>query len=150
MSGFALGAWLIGGFLAILPSLNPALPITQVSAPRARLILETATTQIERERGLMNRTSLPAHTGMLFVFDVDGPVSFWMKDTLLSLDMLFVASDGSVRKIVARVPVVPQTLPDDAIPLESGSARYVIELPAGEAALDGISLGVRLHFAGTP
>lgn len=133
-----------------LPSPNPALPVTVVVAPRAQLRLETATTDPERERGLMSRTSLPAHTGMLFVFDSDEPVSFWMKDTLVPLDMIFVASDGTVRKVFTRVaPAAPDT-PDNEIPLETASARYVIELPAGEAAADGIANGVHLRFARTP
>ena len=134
----------------LLPSANPALPLETVDAPRARLHLEIASTEAERERGLMSRTSLAPHAGMLFVFDADEPVSFWMKDTLLSLDMVFVANDGTVRTVFARVPVVPPSTPDDEIPLETASARYVIELAAGEAAADGIAPGVRLHFAGTP
>ncbi|HEY9085887.1 MAG TPA: DUF192 domain-containing protein [Candidatus Tyrphobacter sp.] len=133
-----------------LPPPRAALPTTVVIAPKARLLLETATTPAQRERGLMNRPSLPPHTGMLFVFDADGPVSFWMKETLIPLDMIFVAPDGTVRRVFARVPVVAPNTPDDAIPLESGSARYVIELTAGEAAQDGIVSGTRLHFARTP
>lgn len=136
--------------LAALPSPNPTLPVTVVDAPRARLLLETATTEPQRERGLMSRTELAPHTGMLFVFDSDGPVSFWMKDTLLSLDMIFVAPDGTVRRVFARVPTVARDTPDNAIPLESASARFVIELAAGEAERDGIVPGVRLRFARTP
>jgi hypothetical protein len=133
-----------------LPPPNPTLPVTIVSAPRARLRLETATTEPQRERGLMSRTALVPHTGMLFVFDSDGPVSFWMKDTLIPLDMIFVGGDGIVRKVFARVPTVSPKTPDNAIPLETANARYVIELAAGEAANDGIAAGVQLYFAGTP
>lgn len=133
-----------------LPPPNPALPLTIVSAPRAQLRLETATTEEERERGLMSRTALPPHTGMLFVFDSDGPVSFWMKDTLVPLDMIFVASDGVVRRVFTRVAPAPPNAPDNAIPLETATARYVIELPAGEASADGIVAGAHLRFAGTP
>ncbi len=133
-----------------LPSPNPPLPTTIVEAPGARLVLETASTPQERTRGLMSRTSLPPHTGMIFVFDADAPISFWMKDTLVSLDMVFVASDGIVREVFAKVPVLSPNTPDGDIPLESGRARYVIELPAGEAARDGIVPGVRLRFARAP
>jgi len=133
-----------------LASPNPTLPSIRVVAPRADLTLETANTPAQRERGLMSRTRLAAHTGMLFVFDSDGPVSFWMKDTLIPLDMIFVATDGTVREIFSDVrPVAPGT-PDAAIPLESANARYVIELAAGEAARDGIVRGVRLCFARAP
>jgi uncharacterized membrane protein (UPF0127 family) len=99
---------------------------------------------------LMSRTVLASHTGMLFVFDEDQIVSFWMKDTLVSLDMIFVGSDGVVRAVFARVPTVPISTPDEKIPLETAQARYVIELAAGEAQTDGIAPGVRLRFAGAP
>ena len=67
----------------------------------------------------MDRTSLPPHTGMIFVFDGDGPIEFWMKNTLIPLDMVFVAADGTVRK-VSSVPVLPPGMPDAKIPLEPG------------------------------
>ncbi len=60
----------------------------------------------QREQGLMDRTYVPEHTGMIFVFDGDAPVEFWMKDTLVPLDMIFVAADGTVRRVYANVPVV--------------------------------------------
>jgi uncharacterized membrane protein (UPF0127 family) len=93
----------------------------------------------------MSVRHLAAHTGMLFVFDRDALVAFWMKDTLIPLDMVFLAPDGRVRKVFARVPVVSPKLPDSQIPVEEGSAKYVIELPAGEAALDGLRLGARVE-----
>ncbi len=142
--------WLIACAVPPLPPPNAGLPATVVIAPKARLVLETATTAAQRERGLMSRTSLAPHTGMLFVFESDEPVSFWMKDTLIPLDMIFVASDGTVRRIFERVPVLAPGTPDNAIPLESASARYVIELAAGEAEQDGIESGTRLRFARTP
>lgn len=120
------------------------LPLLLVHAPRAGLMLEVARTDSEHERGLMGYTLLPAHTGMIFVFDADGPVSFWMKDTLIPLDIVFVAADDRVRSVAARVPTVAPTLPDDAIPLITGAAKYVIELSAGEAARDGITPGAML------
>lgn len=133
---------------AVLPSPNPTLPTTHVIAPKAVLSLETATTPEEQERGLMSRTALAEHTGMIFVFDRDAQVSFWMKDTLVSLDMIFVASDGTVRHVFEHVAMLPPNIADARIPLESAQARYVIEIPAGEAARDGIAPGVRLllHF----
>ena len=119
-------------------------------APKHDLVLEVARTPAQRERGLMNRATLPAHTGMLFVFDADEPVAFWMKDTLVPLDMIFIGSDGRVRRVFANVAVVSPSLADDRIPRENGTARYVIELPAGEAAQDGIAAGVRMELRGVP
>lgn len=113
-------------------------------APHANLHLEIAATQSTRERGLMERTALRVHTGMLFVFPTDGPVEFWMKNTRVPLDMIFVGRDGVVRSVSASVPVVPPWTPDDRIPRRHGNARFVIELPAGEAARDGLRPGITL------
>jgi uncharacterized membrane protein (UPF0127 family) len=121
-----------------------------VHAPRHDLVVEVARTEPEREHGLMDRKVLGAHTGMLFVFDADEPVAFWMKDTLIPLDMIFIGADGRVRRVFANVPVVAPTLADDRIPRESATARYVIELPANEAAADGIAAGAQLDMHGVP
>jgi uncharacterized membrane protein (UPF0127 family) len=126
------------------------LPSVVVHAPKAELTLEVARTDAQRERGLMDRTAVPAHTGMIFVFDRDEFVDFWMKDTLVPLDMIFVAADGAVRRVYANVPVVAPALPDDRIPREGAPAKYVIELHAGEAAQDGIAQGVKLDVRAVP
>jgi uncharacterized membrane protein (UPF0127 family) len=117
------------------------LPTLVAIAPKATLRLQVAKTDLQREIGLMNVTALPEHTGMVFVFPQDGPVAFWMKDTLIPLDMVFVGSDGRVRSVAARVPIVPLAMPDENIPLERGNAKYVIELSSGEAEQDGIVAG---------
>ena len=122
-----------------------ALPSIIVRAPSAQLHVQVARTPDQRERGLMSVRHLPAHTGMVFIFDQDAPVAFWMKDTLIPLDMVFLSSDGTVRKIFARVPVLSPKISDSQIPLEQGSAKYVIELPAGEASNDGLRPGVRVE-----
>jgi uncharacterized protein len=131
--------------------LATVLPTIVVHAPHADLTLEVARTDAQREYGLMNRTRLAPHTGMIFVFGGDAPVAFWMKDTLVPLDMVFIGADGTVRRVFANVAVVQRSLPDADIPRESDVAKYVIELPAGEAAKDGIAAGVGLdlHNAGT-
>lgn len=128
----------------LLAAAVQSLPMVTVQAPKAALHLQLAVTEPERERGLMDVTHLAPHTGMIFVFDTDAAVAFWMKDTLIPLDMVFLGADGTVRQVFSRVPVVPRSLPDAKIPLEQGTAKYVIELPAGEAASDGLRPGVRV------
>ena len=97
----------------------------------------------------MYRTALGRHTGMIFVFDRDQPVNFWMKNTLIPLDMVFIAADGRVRTVAANVPASTTKTPEDEIARRAGSAKYVLELGAGEASLDGLTPGnvatVRLH-----
>jgi uncharacterized membrane protein (UPF0127 family) len=130
--------------------LAAALSTVTVHAPRADLTLEVARTEAQREHGLMDRNTMQPHTGMIFVFADDEPVAFWMKDTLVPLDMIFIAADGTVRKVFANVPVVARSLPDDQIPREAAKAKYVIELQAGEAAHDGITQGVKLDLHAVP
>ena len=137
-------------FKAALALLALALPTIVVHAPKATLTLEVARTATERERGLMDRTSVPLHTGMIFVFERDEFVDFWMKDTLVPLDMIFIGADGTVRRVFANVPVLHPQPSDDEIPMEGAPAKYVIELRAGEAAQDGITRGVKLDLHGVP
>jgi uncharacterized protein len=118
-----------------------------VAAPRATLTLQVAKTGEARERGLMSITKLPGHTGMVFVFAKDAPVEFWMKNTLVPLDMIFVGADGEVRSVAANVPATKPDTPDEKIPHRYANAKYVIELPAGEAEKDGITGGVHLDLA---
>jgi hypothetical protein len=138
---FSAPALLLAAMTSAVPT-PQALAVTTVQAPKAQLRLQVASTAPQRERGLMGVTHLNAHTGMLFVFEQDAQVAFWMKDTLIPLDMVFVGADGVVRRVYAKVPVVPLSLPDTQIPLEQGKAKYVIELPSGEAEADGLKAGV--------
>jgi len=127
-----------------------SLPTVVVHAPKADLTLEVANTDAQREHGLMDRTSIPPQHGMIFVFDADGTESFWMKDTLVPLDMIFVGADGTVRKVFPAVPIVAPTLADAKIPLETATGKYVIELASGEAAQDGIVEGTKLGLQNLP
>lgn len=126
------------------------LPTVVVHAPRAELTLEVASTDAQRERGLMDRTAIPPRTGMIFVFERDEPVEFWMKETLVPLDMIFIAANGTVRRVYSNVPVVAPTMADESIPREGGEAKYVIELRAGEASQDGIAQGIKLDLHDVP
>lgn len=98
--------------------------------------VEWAVTPQERSRGLMFRESLPANHGMMFDFGRDTQVSFWMKNTYLSLDMVFIRSDGTV----ARVEHGATPLSERPIPSEQ-PVRYVLEVIAGTAERIGLDAG---------
>ncbi len=104
--------------------------------------LEIARTPKEMERGLMFRTSLPEDGGMLFDLGGMRVMTMWMMNTLISLDMLFVAADGRIVKIA------PRRQPRSRRIVSSGDpVRAVIELPGGTAARLGIAVGARAEHA---
>src|SRR5213594_5198283 len=109
----------------------------------AEVALEVAATPAERERGPMYRSSLAEGRGMLFVFDEDGNHTFWMRNTLIPLDMLFIARDGTVVGIHANA--TPLSTANIAVGKPS---RYVLEVPGGWAARHGIAAGAQVEFRG--
>ena len=101
--------------------------------------VEMAVTDQELSRGLMFRTELPEGRGMLFDFKQDRPVSMWMKDTPLSLDMIFIRSDGVI------VRIAENTTPFSLREISSGApVRGVLEVVAGTARKMGIAAGDRV------
>jgi len=120
----------------------------RVRAPAELLNLRIADTPSKREYGLMCVRSLPPRTGMIFVFsDGDNYRDFWMKNTLIALDMVFVLKSGKVNDVSANVPSTTVETPDEKIPHRSSTGTYVIELAAGEAARAGIKPGVLLDVS---
>jgi uncharacterized membrane protein (UPF0127 family) len=116
-----------------------------VNAPRGKLALVPVRTEATRERGLMCVVRIPGGKGMIFVFPPPEHVqNFWMKNTLVSLDMVFVTSAGTVTAVDADVPATPRGTPDDAVARRSAVGTYVIELGAGDAARHGIVRGTIL------
>jgi uncharacterized membrane protein (UPF0127 family) len=120
------------------------LPIIDVTGPTVKLHLALAADYQTREIGLMCVTRLRPHAGMIFKFDQSADWDFWMKNTLIALDMVWVEADGTVSSVAANVPASTLTTPDEKIARRHGHGRYVIELPPGEAALDGIVKGAKL------
>ena len=106
------------------------------------LRLELATTPEEREQGLMNRSNLAPNDGMLFVFPTANRVAFWMKDTKLPLDMLFIGPLMDIIHIEA--DTVPYSLTHHNSP---NPTQAVIELDGGRAAKDGIAEGDMVRYA---
>lgn len=95
--------------------------------------VEIARTPDEQAKGLMFRKELPANGGMLFPFDPPQVASFWMKNTVISLDLLFIRPDGTIAYIAANAE------PYSLIPISSGQMNSaVLEIPGGRAAELGI------------
>jgi len=101
--------------------------------------VELATNDAERARGLMFRKELPEGRGMLFDFDREQPVSFWMHNTYVSLDMIFIRGDGRILRIAENA----EPMSDRLIP-SGGPVRAVLEVVAGTAHKLGIEAGDRV------
>jgi len=133
---------------------DPSPVVAKVELPHAvlpdgfALDLELALTPQEVTDGLMYRPSLPEKRGMLFIFDVDRYPAFWMKNTLIPLDLVFLDSTGIVVDVVADVPPCAS----DPCPTYSPAspARAVLEVGAGVAAAHGVATGVTITFERTP
>jgi uncharacterized protein len=124
------------------PVLAPLQPLSIVSGGRtARFTVEMADTPDKREYGLMCRTSLAPDRGMLF--DFGGPsddVAFWMRNTLIGLDLVYIRPDGRVLSIARNAR------PLDETPIPAGGAiRAVLEIPAGRAAQLGLQPGDKVR-----
>ena len=119
----------------------------QAEAPRKELIVTTASgphsfeveiadDDRERSLGLMFRREMPADQGMLFDFFTEQPASFWMRNTYLPLDMLFIKADGTIESIAERTtPLSEKSVPS------KGPVRYVLEINGGVSNTLGIASG---------
>lgn len=107
---------------------------------------EFATDDASRELGLMNRTALAADHSMLFIFVDDEPRAFWMKNTLIPLDILYFDKERKLTSM--QLNAQPCKADPCAIYPSNGNARYVLELPAGTAGKLGLKLGEPLTIDG--
>jgi len=110
---------------------------------RIEIAVEFARTPEEQERGLMFRTELASGSGMLFVFGVDMPLSFWMKHTLIPLDVLYFDSEGAFVSVSTMQPCVTSECPSYP---SAAPAMYALEVPAGWAAEQGVGVGWTLEL----
>jgi len=101
--------------------------------------VEIARTTEERERGLMFRKDLPDGQGMLFDFSPQQDVSMWMKNTYISLDMIFIQADGRILRIAENTKPL-----SERIISSGGPVRAVLEVVAGTSRKDGIAAGDRV------
>jgi uncharacterized membrane protein (UPF0127 family) len=107
------------------------------------LAVEVADTDPKRAQGLMFRRSLPANQGMLFLFDTNDIISMWMKNTYISLDMVFIGADWRIVSIAEKTEPFSLDIVSSAAP-----AMRVIEIAAGQAAVLGLKPGDRVRYPG--
>ena len=125
------------------PELQPAAPASalehelQVAGRTVRV--ELAVDRQQRDLGLMHRTELDPDAGMLFLFPDDQPRTFWMRNTLIPLDIVFLDADGTVQNIAHGEPLVELPGLHSLRP-----ARFVLELNAGWCAQHGLAPGQRI------
>lgn len=133
------GAWALGfgGARAAQAKLETVEVVT--GRGRARFQVEIAATQAEQARGLMFRKSLAPDRGMLFTYKRPQPAAYWMKNTLIPLDIIYIQPDGRILSIVRNAR------PHDETPLPSGGLVLgVLEIAGGRAAQLGILPGDRV------
>ncbi len=119
----------------------PTVVLQPKNGPATSVRVEIADTPDSQSLGLMYRTHLDLDRGMLFVFEHEGDHPFWMKNTAISLDMIFIASDGRV------TAVHPNTTPFSLAPVGAGAlSRTVLEVNAGFAAKHGIAAGDHVTY----
>jgi uncharacterized membrane protein (UPF0127 family) len=106
----------------------------------AHFTVELATTPAQRELGLMFRQALPPDAGMLFIYPDEESVAFWMKNTLIPLDMLFIGADGHIRRIAERAVPLSETPIPSVDPVEA-----VLEVNGGTVERLGIRQGDLVH-----
>ena len=116
------------------------LTVDTATGPHAFQV-EVVDTDATRERGLMDRRYMAADHGMLFEFDRDEPVSFWMKNTYIPLDMIFIAPTGVVTHVVANA----EPLSERVIP-SGGPSIAVLELNGGTSAAIGLKAGDKVRY----
>lgn len=108
-----------------------------------RLNLEVRDDEIGRVQGLSGRSSLSESSAMLFVFDIESDrYCFWMKGMKFDIDILWL--DSKKRIVDAKYAASPSSYPEEFCP--KSAARYVLELPAGQALKNGLIIGVQTKF----
>ena len=124
-------------------------PLVIITYPTGtRIHAELADTPQKRSRGLMFRKQLAARTGMLFVFEEAGEWSFWMKNTNIALDILWLGADKRIVHVEENVPGCKQDPCPEYKP--NKDALYVLELPAGSVKREKLAKGMKLEFALPP
>ena len=121
---------------------NGTLVLKTDSGPHS-FTIELATTPAERALGLMYRRALPADAGMLFLYEKPQPLTMWMRNTFIPLDMVFIGADGKVHRIESRAePFSTQLISSE------GNVQGVLEVKAGTAKAIGLKPGDEVIYPG--
>ena len=136
------------GFKLFTPdSQNPhpvriPLTITSQGKVKAKFFVEVADTPDEQSRGLMYRSSLEKNHGMLFIFQQEQPLNFYMKNTYIPLDIIFINAEYTIVDIHENVPALQEN------PLISSSipSKYALEIASGGISSSGIHVGDKISF----
>ena len=117
---------------------NPRLKTATIPVGKASVVAEVARKPDERERGLMFRKSIKDGEAMLFVFEADQRLAFWMKNTTVPLSIAYIASDGTIREILDLEPLSLEAKGSER------SVRYALEVPRGWFERAGVAVGDRV------
>lgn len=143
LSGF-YPVWILGMMMTLVSSCAAKSPLQicelEIETPRGAVPLrvEVARTEKEQERGFMGRKEIPDGTGMIFAYESDQRMHFWMKDTPHPLSIAFIDSSGTIREMYDMTPFSLETISSER------SVRFALEVPAGWFARAGVSVGDRL------
>jgi uncharacterized protein len=148
MRAIGVRAWAALAFLVFLatfagaPAEGGELDSLEIATSTGRhaFQVEIANNDATREHGLMDRRFMAADHGMLFEFDREAPVSFWMKNTYIPLDMIFIAPSG----VVTHIATNAEPLSERVIP-SGGPCIAVLELNGGTAASIGLKVGDKVR-----
>jgi uncharacterized membrane protein (UPF0127 family) len=121
---------------------EPSVILTSKSGQTIDVKVEIARTEPERQRGLMFRQKLESGRGMLFIFEHPEKLSFWMKNTYIPLDMIFI--DANKRVVYIEENAEPLTLQPRG---PNEDTQYVLEVPGGWSRAHGVEPGVDVRFA---
>lgn len=121
---------------------------TDVTLPDGFVIrARVADTPQKTEKGLMFVKHLPTDEGMLFVFEKEQEHYFWMKNTLIDPDIIFLDAQGKITDLYERVPHTYTYTPEHEIPVVNATGQFVLEAAAGTAARHGLKPGDKIAFA---
>lgn len=139
LAAAAAGAyyWFMIRVQAIPEGGQPPLPTQTISIGSASVVSEVVRSDEEQRVGLSGRASLQPGRGMLFVFPADGNWGIWMKEMQFSIDIIWTDAAGKV--VAIHSGISPETYP--AVFYPNNNTRYVLEVPAGWTAQNGIKVG---------